>query len=603
MYLKLQNLLFPTGSKFETQWNLFYRGERMRYDVEQGILCVPKYRVADFMSYLNAFSLHKWRKYTNLQLVKLHLQLQGECLVRLVGYTLDVHSPAKTVLAEQKYVLNESGEIVMNYPVSDSTLLAFEIETDSDCKLLGGWYEGCFVEADQRVVNLSIATTTFKKEEFIQSNLKLLQNELLNSDDEIRNHLWIHVIDNGRTLVSEQWNSDKITIHPNKNVGGAGGFTRGMIESMEQPENITHVLLMDDDVIILPESIRRMYCLLSMLKSEFDEYFVSGAMLCYEAMNIQHEDVGFVHADGSYGPQKSELDHTLLRDILECDQEYLDRQHMYAGWWFCCIPMRLIKKNGLPLPLFIRGDDVEFSLRNHAKFITMNGICIWHMGFTYKFNASMELYQVHRNSLILQAVSGVCQNVDFINRMTKLFRARMLSLDYNGAELILDAIEDFLKGPEFIMQDQGEQIMKEKSKKNEKMVDLREFANLDIDLDEVYQDPPRTFLRKWLYRITYNGHRFCSESRLREGPGLVAYDWFYSPEHNFWYKKLLAVNPHLKMGSMRVFSKKRYQALQSRSKVLLSRYQKEHTAVEQRYQNSKGKMTSVVFWKEYLEIK
>lgn len=25
------------------------------------------------------------------------------------------------------------------------------------------------------------------------------------------------------------------------------------------------------------------------------------------------------------GPQKNELDHTLLRDILECDQEYLDR--------------------------------------------------------------------------------------------------------------------------------------------------------------------------------------------------------------------------------------------------------------------------------------
>lgn len=93
---------------------------------------------------------------------------------------------------------------------------------------------------------------------------------------------------------------------------------------------------------------------------------------------------------------------------------------MYAGWWFCCIPMKMIKQNGLPLPLFIRGDDVEFSLRNHAKFITMNGICIWHMGFTYKFNASMELYQVHRNSLILQAVSEVCQNVDFMNRYDKI---------------------------------------------------------------------------------------------------------------------------------------------------------------------------------------
>ncbi len=86
------------------------------------------------------------------------------------------------------------------------------------------------------------------------------------------------------------------------------------------------------------------------------------------------------------------------------------------------------------------------------------------------------------------------------------------------------------------MQDLGEQIMREKSKKNEKMVDLREFSDLDIDLDEVYQDPPRTFLRKWLYRITYNGHRFCSESRLKEGPGIVAYDCFIHRNITFGIK-------------------------------------------------------------------
>ena len=112
----------------------------------------------------------------------------------------------------------------MDYPETEAALLAFEIETDSDCKLFGGWYEGEFLENTQKNVNLSIATTTFKKEEFIQSNLQLLQKELLDSDDEIKDHLWIHVIDNGRTLKPEQWNSDKITVHPNKNVGGAGGF-------------------------------------------------------------------------------------------------------------------------------------------------------------------------------------------------------------------------------------------------------------------------------------------------------------------------------------------------------------------------------------------
>ena len=98
---------------------------------------------------------------------------------------------------------------------------------------------------------------------------------------------------------------------------------------------------------------------------------------------------------------------------------YEDKENMYAGWWYCCIPVSKMDINKLPLPLFIRGDDVEYSIANHAKFITLNGICIWHMGFTTKYNPAMELYQVHRNSLIIQATSDVTPEVDFIERITK----------------------------------------------------------------------------------------------------------------------------------------------------------------------------------------
>lgn len=600
--LKLQNILFPTGDRFETKWNLFYRGERLRVDAAEGVLYMPKYHVIDFAAYLNTFSLRKWKTYTDIQNVQLHLRLQGSCMIRLVGYSLNIHSPEKTVLTEYRHEETADEHIALMYPASDSALLAFEIETNSDCRLYGGWYEGCFDAAGRHDVNLSIATTTFRKEEFIQSNLRLLQQELLDSEDEISEHLWIHVVDNGRTLDPAQWDLERIMIHPNKNVGGSGGYARGMMVSMEQAEPITHVLLMDDDVLILPESIRRMYYLLRMLKPEFREHFISGAMLCYEAMNIQHEDVGFVHKDGSYGPQKNIFDLTKLEDILEDDRDWLDRPYMYAGWWFCCIPMTAIKRNGLPLPLFIRGDDVEFSLRNHAKFITMNGICIWHLGFTYKFNAAMELYQVHRNSLILQAASDVCGKIDFMHRMTKLFRARMLSIDYNGAELILDAIEDYLKGPAFIMQDAGERIMKEKGQKNEKLVDLKEFPDMDIDLNDVYFDPPRQFLRKWLYRLTYNGHRFCPASFLKKEPSIVAYDWFYSPEKNFWRQDILAVNPHLQTGCMRVLSKARYKELIKRSKGLFKRYYSCKNELAKQYHEAKAEMTSVDFWRRYLEV-
>ena len=109
----------------------------------------------------------------------------------------------------------------------------------------------------------------------------------------------------------------------------------------------------------------------------------------------------------------------------------------------------MIKKNGLPLPVFVRGDDVEFSLRNKAKFLTLNGICIWHVGFAGKFNAAMELYQVHRNSFVFQATSGVCKDINFIRRLRILFWKEITRFSYNNAEQILDSVADFMKGPEF----------------------------------------------------------------------------------------------------------------------------------------------------------
>ena len=104
----------------------------------------------------------------------------------------------------------------------------------------------------------------------------------------------MHVIDNGCTLPYKELSTDKVTISPNENVGGAGGFARGMIESMEQDVPATHVLLMDDDVEVSPESIMRTYNLLRIVKPEYSEAFVSGAMLNYEDVQDMKEDTGFI---------------------------------------------------------------------------------------------------------------------------------------------------------------------------------------------------------------------------------------------------------------------------------------------------------------------
>lgn len=73
-----------------------------------------------------------------------------------------------------------------------------------------------------------------------------------------------------------------------------------MLESLIQTPKATHVLLMDDDVLILPESIKRTYALLKVLKPLYHNCFVSGAMLYYENMSTQHEDIGTVTTEGFF---------------------------------------------------------------------------------------------------------------------------------------------------------------------------------------------------------------------------------------------------------------------------------------------------------------
>lgn len=375
-----------------------------------------------------------------------------------------------------------------------------------------------------------------------------------------------------------------------------------MIESLDQDPKPTHVLLMDDDVIILPESIKRTYNLLKIVKEEYKDAFISGAMLYYEQMDTQHEDVGYLHADGSYGPTKHHLNFQNLHSVVKNEERWVKQKYSYAGWWYCCIPMTVINEQNLPLPLFVRGDDVEYSLRNNAKFITLNGICIWHMGFTLKFNAAMELYQVHRNSLILQAADNICQDVDFINRIKKFVRVELLRFNYDSAELLIDAVDDYLKGPDFIKQDLGEKLLKEKSQKNEKMDDLKKFPNIYVNVDDVYHNPERSLVETLLYRLTYNGH-FWPRFLLKKNTGVIAYDWFYSPKKQFFRKRLLAVNPHLKTAAIREISTKRFMKVHKRFRKVMRNYKNNHTRVEAAYRDCMKEISSRQFWERYLKLK
>lgn len=121
---------------------------------------------------------------------------------------------------------------------------------------------------------------------YVLRNLKRVIRFLEKEENDSLN-LCYWLIDNGKTLSANKEISRLIEQYPdnfkiieNRNVGGAGGFTRGMIEAIAEKQKfgLTHVQLMDDDASFDPELFIRAYGFLSMRKAEYQDITLGGGV-------------------------------------------------------------------------------------------------------------------------------------------------------------------------------------------------------------------------------------------------------------------------------------------------------------------------------------
>lgn len=596
----IQKIIFPKTEEQKAHYNLYYRGGcgiEFSSDEKEGI-GFPKFSRIEFNTYFNGFSNAKWKKYTDISNVTLTLKISGEFILKILGFNLKLNSPGLQLYSKKRYSCLTSEEITIAFPDTKDTMLAFEIETISECSIYSGYYSAEF-DSDNHTT-IAISTTTCFKEEYIKHNIKLLYDELLMADKEISRHLYIHIVDNGRTLSSNDFPSDpRIFLHSNKNVGGSGGFARGMIECVHQKEKITNILLMDDDVVVLPESIQKTYYLLKHLKKEYQNNFIAGAMLNMESVQVQHEDIGEIKCDGYVNFR--ELNQECLWDNLYNERDYpIDDKHRYSAWWYCCIPINTVRKYGLPLPLFIKADDMEYSLRCKPGFITMNGICVWHMSFNGKVDAAMGYYQGNRNLLITQAVSDVMKDVNIIDKDAWDFRVALRCMDYDSAELCLRAIEHYLKGPSIILEDRGEKILKENKKQVHKMQPLKDIKFADPEAEE-NRNITQWIIYKIVFKLTANGHRFWI-GRYNKKPATVLYNRPWIPSKVYLRKTVIVVNPEDKTGYILKRDNARFKRLMRKYKAAMKTYKKKKDKLREEYRKYRNEMYSEKFWRKYLEI-
>ena len=602
--VSLQNVVFPTDEKMEYHHDLFYHGPKcMEWN---GVYQIPYGFCLDFATYINGLPQNKWDQYTNVQNYGLSLEMKGKFRIILTGYHLEPDFPVRKVFISKEFECREYQSIELEFPENNEEMLAFEIEAISDCEIRSGEFVAYIEKENIREINLAVCTTTCYKEEYIKHNINSIKSEIMDSGDPMAEHFFVNIIDNGRSLKKEEVESKHIRLFPNKNVGGSGGFARGMIEAMHMKETeITHVLLMDDDVVVLTESIRRTYRLLKYVKDDYKNALISGAMMELDNMGTFHEDIGVVRKNKDFFHLKRICNVNFLDNMMRNNRKTPYYPHEYAGWWFCCIPMTVIKKNGLPLPLFLRGDDVEYGIRCSEYIMTMNGISVWHVGFANKFSASTNFYQEFRNMMIIRAATGNIPDVNIYSRwLSECYRAG-LTYNYDGWELLILAMEEYLMGPSFIEEDRCVELLKRNKALDEKLVPLSETEGPGIIVDEIYGDEPgyiNTKLRKLLYELTWNGQRFSDFGLMHHEIGVIGFDWTTQPGRSAFHDQIMVVNPFDRSGRIRKQDKQRFKELFARYKKVRKDYADRNAEVEKAYRERFSYLTSEEFWLKYLEI-
>jgi galactofuranosylgalactofuranosylrhamnosyl-N-acetylglucosaminyl-diphospho-decaprenol beta-1,5/1,6-galactofuranosyltransferase len=400
-------------------------------------------------SYFNSFYEKFYTQYTTLRSICYLLKLEGDFKVYVYR---EINGDNKEIIYQdnlEKCQFSEPVKIPINLLEKENAgRIYFEITCTSE----QGAFEEAWIATDEnkiREVSLGIVICTFKKESYIKNTLTtIFQDKFLQSKE-----FKIFVVDNGRTLNEDDFSKPRVKLIPNKNAGGSGGFTRGLVEALD--ENIySHFLLMDDDIELESECIYRLFSLYEYANVDFA---VAGGMLnlykkhmLYEAGAMYNHDAknrGF--APESLTAVNNNLD---LRDANCLNRLLMEENIDYGGFWFFSFSKQLVEQIKLPLPLFIKIDDIEFCLRIKelgSKILAFPSIAVWHQPASAK-KVKWETYYYTRNDLITYAIHYSLGYMDTVKHFTKVIIESLSRFDYNYVEMLIKSFDDYLKGPDFI---------------------------------------------------------------------------------------------------------------------------------------------------------
>lgn len=394
--------------------------------------------------YFNSFYLMWWITHTDLGDLAVKGHVSGRVALRAIGHRPD---GSVTTLAEWTIFPDDDPDRDA-HPVwsrsgpSDITRLHLELTALDPCTIS----DLAFVTETppRRDVTLSVGLCTFNREGPLVATMAALV-ELKQSEPALRR---IILVNQGqpfhhpelRALVKAQG----IQHIRQPNLGGTGGFTRTMIETLDAAEAVTHHLLMDDDIQIDARLLRRA---LQFLAYSREEIALGGQSIELEDRVRLHEAGAVVGPDWLYRAIGAGVALDDRASLGMWDACFVPD---YVGWWMCILPVAAMRRIGLPAPFFLHSDDVEYGLRLKAAgvpTIPLPGLGVWHSSVRFKHAGVMNYYDL-RNMLIMSAVHPEVGPRPGPLMVLGWVMFSLLVHRYRAALASLIAVEDYLAGPD-----------------------------------------------------------------------------------------------------------------------------------------------------------
>lgn len=594
----LQNMIFPKKGICEEN-ELYYHVAKGAVRSEHGCLFLKPETEISFFTYFNTFSSGKWHEYTHVQEAQAVLNYMGSCRISLFRVKADGEELVQELVCEADGKQTEPGTDRLSFSIDSSEWIYYiSLKTSKETQILGGGYE-TRQDIPLNPVNIAIGICTYRREEYVKKTLQTLRTYILDDAESIlHGHVHVFVSDNGNTLPLGELNDEKIHVVYNKNAGGSGGFGRCMLEALRTQDSFhfTHILLMDDDIILEPEAVFRTYTFLTTIKETYKDYLLGGSVLRLDKPHIQNEN-GAQWNNGHFDILKAGYD---LRKEFYVVQNERRLPFDYNGWWYCCIPMNADFKHSFPLPVFIHIDDVEYCLRFHGNVITLNGIAVWHGAFFNRRASSMEYYDM-RNSLICDAIHHPEFSKKMIkNRICHQLIAKLLKFRYKDQLLILRGVEDYCKGVDFLKETDPVLLNQEIMKMGYEQKDVSSLLTQN-HVEQYYKKPEEDEL--------YHPHAFSTKQKLTLNgwllPGRKGCIPIAMGAHpRFWYrcKNALLFDPDTQKGFLTKRSYLQFFTTLVRCIKVRRLIDKNYERVVENYQAHSHELVTKEFWEKYLGV-